>query len=71
MEPMTAQSTLINELDGVLRDGSTARTASMVRRLTSLLVDSGASYSADQIVLFDEVLGRLADGIENRDSMVA
>jgi uncharacterized protein (DUF2336 family) len=61
---MNGQSTLIHELEGVLRDGAAARGATMLRQVTSLLVDGGFCYSAEQIELFDQVLGRLADGIE-------
>lgn len=61
---MTAQSTLLAELEGALRAGSPARGPIMLRRLASLLLDDGARYSGEQIALFDEVLSRLADGIE-------
>jgi len=62
--PMTPQSILLAELDGALRDGAAARGPAMLRRIASLFLDDGASYTAEQVELFDEVLSRLADGIE-------
>ncbi len=61
---MISQSTVIKELEDVLRDGPATRGATMLRQITALLLDSGLCYSPEQIELFDEVLGRLAEGIE-------
>jgi len=61
---MTPQSTILAELEGALRGGVPARGPAMLRRITALLLDCGASYTAEQIDLFDQILSRLVDGIE-------
>lgn len=61
---MTSHTVLIDELEGALRGGLPDRGTRMVRQIAALLLDDGASYSAEQLDLFDQVLSRLADGIE-------
>lgn len=61
---MTPSTAVIDELESALRGGAPARGAAMLRQVASLFLDHGMSLSAEQIELFDQVLSRLADGIE-------
>jgi uncharacterized protein (DUF2336 family) len=61
---MTPSSPVIDEIEGALRSGPPARGVAMLRQVASLFVDLGMSLTAEQIDLFDQVLSRLADGIE-------
>jgi uncharacterized protein (DUF2336 family) len=61
---MNLQLEVISELEGALGEGSPARSASIVRKLTNQFLDDSPSYSEEQIALFDGVLSRLACVIE-------
>jgi uncharacterized protein (DUF2336 family) len=61
---MTAQSSLLDELERALAAGSDAQRDSMLSRVTDLFVDSAHRYSEVQIGLFDEVFTTLVTAIE-------
>jgi uncharacterized protein (DUF2336 family) len=63
---MAARNSLIVELEDALRRGSPQRRAETLRRITDLFLGSADRFSADQIALFDEVIGRLIEHIETR-----
>jgi uncharacterized protein (DUF2336 family) len=55
---------LIQELDNAVAHGTPARRAEILARITDIFIAGAASYSADQIELFDDVFIRLAAVIE-------
>jgi uncharacterized protein (DUF2336 family) len=61
---MTAQSSLIDELERALTDGTGAQRAEMLARITDLFLAGVSRYSDDQINLFDEVISKLVSAIE-------
>jgi hypothetical protein len=63
---MAARNSVIVELEDALRRGSPQRRAETLRRITDLFLGSADRFSADQIALFDEVIGRLIEHIETR-----
>src|SRR5436190_2590742 len=63
---MTALPAIVDELECVLKEGSTDRRIVILQRVTDLFVDNSASFNAEQIQLFDHVMGQLASEIENR-----
>src|SRR5262245_57869567 len=66
MAHMTAQSSLLDELERALAAGSDAQRDSMLSRVTDLFVDSAHRYSEVQIGLFDEVFTTLVSAIETK-----
>jgi uncharacterized protein (DUF2336 family) len=62
---MARYANLIPELEQAIRHGSVAKRADMAERLTDLFVGAAEHFNAEQVGLFDEVLGRLADEIEH------
>lgn len=62
---MNFQTTIINELEGALGNGSADRRAQMLRKIADLFFEGATGYSDQQIALFDEVLSRLASEIED------
>ena len=58
---------LLSELDGVLRSVSRTRHLDMLRQMTDLFLAQAASYTAEQVALFDAVIKRLSQNISSRD----
>ncbi len=63
---MSARNSLIVELEDALQRGSPERRAETLRRITDLFLGSADRFGADQIALFDEIMGRLIEHIETR-----
>ena len=63
---MTAQGSLIVDLEDAIRRGPPERRAETLRRVTDLFLGAADRFSTDQIALFDDVIGRLIDRIETR-----
>jgi uncharacterized protein (DUF2336 family) len=61
---MTAQQTIIQELEQALAHGTSERRVETLRNITDLFVLGAGRYSAEQIALFDDVFGRLVAEIE-------
>ena len=61
---MANDSPLVDEIETAISSGSSARRTQMLRAVTDLFIGGAASYSADEIELFDDVMGRLAAYIE-------
>jgi uncharacterized protein (DUF2336 family) len=55
---------LIQELDNAIADGTPARRAKILARITDIFVAGSDNYSANQIELFDDVFVRIAGVIE-------
>lgn len=60
----TCESSLIGELDSVLRNGSTERRNEVLRRVTDLFLSSKDSCDEDHLALFDDVMSRMIDKVE-------
>jgi uncharacterized protein (DUF2336 family) len=63
---MTAQSSLIVELEDAIQRGSADRRAETLRRVADLFLGSADQFSGEQVALFDDVIGALIDRIETR-----
>jgi uncharacterized protein (DUF2336 family) len=61
-----AQDSLIAELEHATRDGSDDERAETLRRVTDLFLAGADRFSADQVLLFENVLGFLVQRIETR-----
>jgi uncharacterized protein (DUF2336 family) len=61
---MGADLTFISELEYAIANGSSERRWQILERITDLFVLGSARFSEDDIALFDDVIGRLADKIE-------
>lgn len=61
---MTANSSLIDDLEHALAAGSNAQRIEMLSRITDLFVAGAGRYLPEQVNLFDEVLTKLARTIE-------
>ena len=57
-------SSLIDELEDALATGTEQRRLVVLRRISDLFIAGSGRYSPEQIVLFDDVLLRLSDQIE-------
>lgn len=55
---------LIQELDNAIADGTPARRAQILERITDIFVAGSDNYSANQIELFDDIFVRIAAAIE-------
>jgi uncharacterized protein (DUF2336 family) len=55
---------VLDELDAALASGNIGRRAQILTRLTDLFVGGAASFSDDQIAVFDDVMARLIATIE-------
>ena len=55
---------LIQELDNAVAKGTPARRAEILARITDIFVTGSATYSTNQIELFDDVFVRLTAVIE-------
>ncbi len=56
---MGAAQLLIPELEEVIQHGSRQKRVETLQRITSLFLNGAASYSDEQLDLFDAVFGRL------------
>jgi uncharacterized protein (DUF2336 family) len=61
---MESASAVIDELERALSLGSTERRVEVLHRVTGLFVNNAKNYSAEQVALFDDVIGRLVKEIE-------
>jgi uncharacterized protein (DUF2336 family) len=61
---MNAQASTIRELEQSIRDGSSDRRITTLRRVTDLFVVHAERFDEEHIALFDDVIGRLAAEIE-------
>jgi uncharacterized protein (DUF2336 family) len=60
------QRSLIEEVEGAISSGSSAKRVETLRRVTDLFMVGADDYSEDQVGLFDDVIARLADNIETK-----
>jgi uncharacterized protein (DUF2336 family) len=63
---MSAAVSVIPELEAIIQNGSRAKRAETLRRITHLFLDGAKSFNEDHVQLFDEVLGRLIEEIETK-----
>src|SRR5580700_1648669 len=61
---MTAALSLIPELEDVIQNGTRAKRADTLQRITVLFLGGASRYGDEQINLFDDVFGLLIDEIE-------
>jgi uncharacterized protein (DUF2336 family) len=61
---MTAQSTMIDEVEDAVLRGTPERRADLLARITDLFILGSSQFSEDHVALFDDVIGRLAAEIE-------
>ena len=61
---MTANLTLLSEIEDAIANGPAGRRGKMLRRTTDLFIVGSAQCTDDEIALFDDVLTRLALDIE-------
>lgn len=63
---MTAEHSLLAEIEGTISNGSPDKQAEILRRVTDLFLAGSSQYSDEQIELFDGVIARLAERIETQ-----
>ncbi len=63
---MTAEHSLLAEIEGTFSNGSPDKQAEILRRVTDLFLAGSSQYSDEQIDLFDGVIARLAERIETQ-----
>src|SRR4029077_17660745 len=61
--------TLIDELETTLRHGSGPQRAEVLQRGTQLFLQNSNAYSEEHVALFDDVMTRLIDKIEQQALM--
>lgn len=61
---MGAPASLLPELEDVVQNGSPARRAETLRRITNLFLDGAPGFNDDHVALFDDVIGCLIEQIE-------
>jgi uncharacterized protein (DUF2336 family) len=61
---MDGQSSLITQLEGALASRDLSKRAEMLGQITDLFMRGSGNFTADQIDLFDEVMGKLVEQIE-------
>ncbi len=61
---MTGMPGLINELDAVLGAASVPRRTAILQQVTDLFLEGAASYSDEQVAVFDVVMNLLVQKIE-------
>lgn len=64
--PSDSGKTLIDELEAALGGRSVASRADALRRVTDLFASGTRDFNDEQVMLFDKVMGRLIDEIEER-----
>src|SRR5712691_7877820 len=57
---------LIDELESTMRVGSGAQRAEILQRVTQLFLQNADSYGIEQVALFDDVMTRLIERIEQQ-----
>lgn len=62
----TATQSLILELDAALSKASNFRQLQILRRVTDLFILGADSYSEDQVAIFDDVITRLIEKMDQR-----
>ncbi|MDQ2082070.1 DUF2336 domain-containing protein [Xanthobacteraceae bacterium Astr-EGSB] len=55
---------LLADIEGTIASRSTAGRSDTLRKVTDLFVDGADRYNAQQVALFDDVIGRLADSTD-------
>jgi uncharacterized protein (DUF2336 family) len=63
---MVAAAALIPELEDAVQGGTPERRSNIARQITTLFLDSSRQFNEAQIQLFDDVLVRLVNEIEDR-----
>ena len=63
---MLSATSLIDELEDTMRQGSATQRADLLGRVTDLFLLHAQSYSEEQVALFDAVMLRLVERIEQR-----
>jgi uncharacterized protein (DUF2336 family) len=63
---MAAFTLVAEELEEAIAHGTSQKRIETLRRVTDLFVSGAEQFSEEQVELFDEVIGRLADQIEAR-----
>ena len=63
---MTASPSLIPELEEVLQNGTPAKRAEALKKITTLFLDGATHFSEAHVQVFDDVLGRLIAEIETK-----
>lgn len=63
---MTANHSLIDELEGAIQSGSKDKRVDTLRRVTDLFLRDADRLSDQQITVFDDVIGHLIERIETR-----
>jgi len=63
---MLSAPTLIDELESSLRHGSGAQRAEILQRVTQLFLHNANSIGEVHVAVFDEVMGRLVERIEQQ-----
>jgi uncharacterized protein (DUF2336 family) len=61
---MAVAISVIDELEEAIALGSSERRVETLRRVTDMFLGRAPDFTEQQIALFDDVIGRLADGIE-------
>ena len=61
---MLSRASLIDELEDAIASVSDEKRVSMLRRVTDLFTYGAEQLSDEQIALFDDVIGRLAEDME-------
>jgi uncharacterized protein (DUF2336 family) len=65
IDPMMLSSNLIDELEFVLSSSSQEHRADILRKITDMFIGGATSYSDEQLKLFDDILTRLTQEIED------
>jgi uncharacterized protein (DUF2336 family) len=60
---MALYATLLPELEQAIQQGSVVKCANMAERVTDLFIGGANHFSAEQVGLFDHILGRLSDEV--------
>ena len=63
---MSANLSLIPELEQVIQHGSREKRVETLQRITSLFLDGASSYNDEHVDLFDDVFGALIEEIETK-----
>ncbi len=58
---MTAQESLIDQLESVLASKDLSKRGEVLRRVTDLFIHGSGGFSEQQIDLFDEVMSKLVE----------
>jgi uncharacterized protein (DUF2336 family) len=61
---MDGQSNLITRLEGALASRDLSKRAEMLGQITDLFMHGSGNFTADQIDLFDDIMGKLVEQIE-------